>query len=399
MDPAEFEAPEEAPYPEYPEYVAPSDDEIPVEDQPLPTDASPNALSPGYVAESDPLTEDPEKDPKDDPANYPSDGGDDDEEESSEDDDDDDDEEEAYEEDEEEHLALVDSAALPAIDPVLLAEETKPFKTDESAATWKRISDKRTKNQAKTNKTEHGTEKAKKAKVKKSKSTSTKKSTSKSQVKIQIRNRRNVTWAHPYPSNRPALREDTAIETDIRQKDEKSSQNGQNRAQNGKSRKSPDCTTSSYSLLTLDSTKHNEGQSQALCNCCGEIVSVLFALECLNDFEHTVQASDRQCQMVSLKNNTSGPVLNVKRLLIHYRSALVIMENELLFTSVQASVLHQILLIITAFRTFDSNHNNEQSSSKTGFPKLFLKQTRQLTSRQAFEYKPPSDSNAEATGK
>ncbi|GJS01871.1 hypothetical protein Tco_0318379 [Tanacetum coccineum] len=160
-----------------------------------------------------------------------------------------------------------------------------------------------------------------------------------------------------------------------------------------------DCTTSSYSLLTLDSTKHNEGQSQALCNCCGEIVSVLFALECLNDFEHTVQASDRQCQMVSLKNNTSGPVLNVKRLLIHYRSALVIMENELLFTSVQASVLHQILLIITAFRTFDSNHNNEQSSSKTGFPKLFLKQTRQLTSRQAFEYKPPSDSNAEATGK
>ncbi|GJY71494.1 hypothetical protein Tco_0603199 [Tanacetum coccineum] len=159
------------------------------------------------------------------------------------------------------------------------------------------------------------------------------------------------------------------------------------------------CTTSSYSLLTLDSTKHNEGQSQALCNCCGEIVSVLFALECLNDFEHTVQASDRQCQMVSLKNNTSGPVLNVKRLLIHYRSALVIMENELLFTSVQASVLHQILLIITAFRTFDSNHNNEQSSSKTGFPKLFLKQTRQLTSRQAFEYKPPSDSNAEATGK
>ncbi|GJV33344.1 hypothetical protein Tco_1393744 [Tanacetum coccineum] len=164
-------------------------------------------------------------------------------------------------------------------------------------------------------------------------------------------------------------------------------------------RSNGDCTTSSYSLLTLDSTKHNEGQSQALCNCCGEIVSVLFALECLNDFEHTVQASDRQCQMVSLKNNTSGPVLNVKRLLIHYRSALVIMENELLFTSVQASVLHQILLIITAFRTFDSNHNNEQSSSKTGFPKLFLKQTRQLTSRQAFEYKPPSDSNAEATGK
>ncbi|GJZ57592.1 hypothetical protein Tco_0613086 [Tanacetum coccineum] len=149
MDPDEFEAPlspeqtppspDYVPGTEYPEYVAPSDDEIPVEDQPLPADASPIALSPGYVADSDPFEEDPKDDPKEDPADYPSNGGDDDEEEerSSKDDDDDKEEGEASEEDEEEeeHLALADSALLPAIDPVPLAEETKPFETDESAAT------------------------------------------------------------------------------------------------------------------------------------------------------------------------------------------------------------------------------------------------------------------------
>nr|GEV57493.1 hypothetical protein [Tanacetum cinerariifolium] len=51
---------------EYPKYVAPSDDEIPVEDQPLPFYASPTALSPSYVADFD--TED---DPNEDPADYP----------------------------------------------------------------------------------------------------------------------------------------------------------------------------------------------------------------------------------------------------------------------------------------------------------------------------------------
>nr|GEV54000.1 hypothetical protein [Tanacetum cinerariifolium] len=71
----------------YPEYLAPFDDEIP------------------------------------DLANYPADGGDE-EEESSEDDD-----------DEEEHLALADSTAQPAIDPVPSAEETEPFEINESAAT------------------------------------------------------------------------------------------------------------------------------------------------------------------------------------------------------------------------------------------------------------------------
>nr|GEY04268.1 hypothetical protein [Tanacetum cinerariifolium] len=51
------------PEPEYPEYLVPFDAEAPLEDQPLPVDASPTALSPGYVADSDP-DEDPKEDPK-----------------------------------------------------------------------------------------------------------------------------------------------------------------------------------------------------------------------------------------------------------------------------------------------------------------------------------------------
>nr|GFC78806.1 hypothetical protein [Tanacetum cinerariifolium] len=44
-----------------------------MEDQPLPADASPTALSPGYVVNSDP--EKDEKDPKEDPAYYHADRG------------------------------------------------------------------------------------------------------------------------------------------------------------------------------------------------------------------------------------------------------------------------------------------------------------------------------------
>ncbi|GJU42563.1 hypothetical protein Tco_1195520 [Tanacetum coccineum] len=134
MDLAEFEAPqspkqapsspdyvpgpEHPPSPdyvpglEYPEYVAPSDDEISVEDQPLLADASPTALSPGYVANFDP-SEDLVEDTEEDPADYPTDGGDDDEKEkeSSEDDDDD------NEEDEGEHLAPADSFAATPLPP------------------------------------------------------------------------------------------------------------------------------------------------------------------------------------------------------------------------------------------------------------------------------------------
>ncbi|GJV06677.1 hypothetical protein Tco_1344333, partial [Tanacetum coccineum] len=66
--------------------------------------------------------------PEENPINYPIDEEEDEE-----------GEEESFEYDEEdeeeEHLAPTDSAILPAIDPVPLAEETEPFETDESAAT------------------------------------------------------------------------------------------------------------------------------------------------------------------------------------------------------------------------------------------------------------------------
>nr|GEW45139.1 hypothetical protein [Tanacetum cinerariifolium] len=125
--------------PKYPEYLVVSDAEEPIEDQPLPDDASPTALSPGYVADFD-----LEEDLKEDHADYLANGGDDD------DDDDDDDEssrddaddkdEEAFEEDkeeEEEHLTLADftAAASLAVDHVPFFKETKLFETDESAAT------------------------------------------------------------------------------------------------------------------------------------------------------------------------------------------------------------------------------------------------------------------------
>ncbi|GJY36918.1 hypothetical protein Tco_0422296 [Tanacetum coccineum] len=130
-------SPVDVPYvsrPEYPEYLAPSDAEAPLEDQPLPTNASPTALSPGYVADSD-LDVDPEEDPEEDHTDYPADGGDGDDEPSNDDDDDTDDEdEEPFEdEDEEEDLAPADSSAIPIVDHVPSAGDTEAFETDESA--------------------------------------------------------------------------------------------------------------------------------------------------------------------------------------------------------------------------------------------------------------------------
>ncbi|GJX56490.1 hypothetical protein Tco_0286387 [Tanacetum coccineum] len=114
------------PEPVHPEYLAPSDDDIPVEDQPYAADASPTALSLGYIADFD-----PEEDEEEDPANYPANGGDDEDDGSS----DNDDDVEGDEEDKEEHLALTDSFVVPIVDPVPSAEDTKAFETDESAST------------------------------------------------------------------------------------------------------------------------------------------------------------------------------------------------------------------------------------------------------------------------
>nr|GFC59764.1 hypothetical protein [Tanacetum cinerariifolium] len=79
-----------------------------MEDQPLPANASPTTLSPGYVVDSDPKKD--EKDPKEDLVDYPADRGNNDDDESPNDDDDDDDVEKDKEdkEEEEEHLAPAD---------------------------------------------------------------------------------------------------------------------------------------------------------------------------------------------------------------------------------------------------------------------------------------------------
>ncbi|GJW35734.1 hypothetical protein Tco_0058654 [Tanacetum coccineum] len=141
-------SPDFVPEPVYPEFMPPEDEVLLAEEQPLPAAVSPTADSPGYVPESDP-EEDPEEDddedPEQDPTDYPANGGEDgdDEDESSDDEDEssDDDEDEDVDiegdEEEEEHPAPADSTvvALPAVDQAPSAEETEPFKTDESAAT------------------------------------------------------------------------------------------------------------------------------------------------------------------------------------------------------------------------------------------------------------------------
>ncbi|GJW31907.1 hypothetical protein Tco_0051939 [Tanacetum coccineum] len=153
-DPIELDehVPVYVPEPEHPEYHAPSDDDVQVEDQPYADDASPTAESPGYIADLDLMEEDTDEDSIDYP-NYPEDGEDDDDEDLEEDpkedpgkehepedddDDDDTDDEDAEpteDEEEEEHIALADSSIVPVVDPVPSAGDTEAFETDESAPT------------------------------------------------------------------------------------------------------------------------------------------------------------------------------------------------------------------------------------------------------------------------
>ncbi|GJS24330.1 hypothetical protein Tco_0452962 [Tanacetum coccineum] len=132
-------SPDYVPGPEYPEYLAPSDEEVPMDDQPYTVADSPIALSPGYIADSDP-EEDPEEDSEDGPVDYPTDRGNDDDDDSSDDDEEEEEaskEEEASEEEEaeEEHLTLADSVVAPVVDHVPSSEETASFETDEASAT------------------------------------------------------------------------------------------------------------------------------------------------------------------------------------------------------------------------------------------------------------------------
>ncbi|GKG23877.1 hypothetical protein Tco_0391913, partial [Tanacetum coccineum] len=120
MQPVAPPSPIEIPFvpePEYPEYLLPSEDEAPMEDQPLPADASPVALSLGYVPDSD-----PEEDSEEEHADYTANGGDGDDkpsgDDTNDDDADDDDDDEPFEDEEddekeEEHLAPADSLVIP----------------------------------------------------------------------------------------------------------------------------------------------------------------------------------------------------------------------------------------------------------------------------------------------
>ncbi|GKD67583.1 hypothetical protein Tco_1321673 [Tanacetum coccineum] len=145
-DPIELDehVPVYVPKPKHPEYHAPSDDDIQVEDQLYANDASPTAESPGYIADSDSMEEDTDADSIDYP-DEPKDGEEDDdedlegdpkedpsEEHEPEDDDDDDD---TDDNEEEEHLALADSSVVHVVDLVPSAGDTEAFETDESAPT------------------------------------------------------------------------------------------------------------------------------------------------------------------------------------------------------------------------------------------------------------------------
>ncbi|GJT37095.1 hypothetical protein Tco_0936960 [Tanacetum coccineum] len=72
-----------------------------MKDQPLSADASPTALSPGYIADSNP--EEDKEDPEEDPADHP-----------------------------EEHLASADPSAVPTVDLSHSSENTEAFETDKS---------------------------------------------------------------------------------------------------------------------------------------------------------------------------------------------------------------------------------------------------------------------------
>ncbi|GKA35920.1 putative reverse transcriptase domain-containing protein, partial [Tanacetum coccineum] len=92
-----------------------------MEDQLLSADASPTALSPGYIVDFDP--EEDKEDPEEDPADYPANEGDNSDDKSSDDDNDDDDvEKDEEDEEEEEHLAPADPSTVPTDDPAGITE-------------------------------------------------------------------------------------------------------------------------------------------------------------------------------------------------------------------------------------------------------------------------------------
>nr|GEX93026.1 hypothetical protein [Tanacetum cinerariifolium] len=87
-----------------------------MEDQPLPANASPTFLLPGYITDYNPKED--EEDPKEDHADYPADRGDNDDNESSDDEDDDDNVDKDEEDEKEENLAPADPSVVSTDDLV-----------------------------------------------------------------------------------------------------------------------------------------------------------------------------------------------------------------------------------------------------------------------------------------
>ncbi|GKA34564.1 hypothetical protein Tco_0720993, partial [Tanacetum coccineum] len=136
MDPYKEHVPVYVPEPEHPEYHAPSDDDIQVEDQPYVDDASPTAELPGYIVDSDMMEEDTDKDSID----YPDKPGTDDEdpeedpeEDPSEEHDPEDEDEDLEEDPSEEHEPEDEDAK--EDEPSEDSDETEPFEKNETIAT------------------------------------------------------------------------------------------------------------------------------------------------------------------------------------------------------------------------------------------------------------------------
>nr|GEZ74744.1 hypothetical protein [Tanacetum cinerariifolium] len=100
-DPEHLSSHVEIPYvpeSEYPEYLAPFDDNAPLEDQPLPTNADDESFDDDDDDDTDDEDEEPFEDKEDD-------------------------------DEEEEYLALADSSAVPIVDPILPAGDTEALET------------------------------------------------------------------------------------------------------------------------------------------------------------------------------------------------------------------------------------------------------------------------------
>nr|GEZ44595.1 hypothetical protein [Tanacetum cinerariifolium] len=128
----------EDPYVEVSLQAPPSPDYIPGPEEPEQAPPSPDYVlgSEHFDFEAHPEDDDDE-DPEEDPVDYLADGGDDDDDEEGSSEDDEDDDMDIKADEEEEHPAPADSVvvALTAANQAPSAEETKPFETDESAAT------------------------------------------------------------------------------------------------------------------------------------------------------------------------------------------------------------------------------------------------------------------------